>query len=186
MTLNPAQIQTASTPSGDTLLATLQDSANQRHTSCVADLAAEATLSAIQAKLPAAPALDATVSAGTAAIVAGLSSIDGHVDGLEASATSIDGKLIAKATAAGAPSAFTATSSATIKAANANRKLLTIFNQGPGTLYVRNGGGTASAAANSFQLAPQQFAEMPVAQYGALDVTGIFDQAGTAMVQETT
>ncbi len=69
MTMNNAQILTASTPSGDTALDTLQDSVTNRHTSKVADIDARASLVSILAKIIAAPSTEATLAGAATSLV---------------------------------------------------------------------------------------------------------------------
>lgn len=77
---------------------------------------------------------------------------------------------------------FTSTSVATILPENKNRKLLGIYNEGAGTLYVKFG---ANAASNSYtvQLSANTYYETD--RYVGL-ITGLFGAAGTARVTEVT
>ena len=80
-------------------------------------------------------------------------------------------------------STFTSTSSATLKSSNANRKLLTIFNQGAGNLHVLYGSGTASTTNYSVRLSSGAYLE--IEKYTG-QVNAIFATAGTARVTEIT
>ena len=80
-------------------------------------------------------------------------------------------------------SRFTSTSSATLLAANAARKLVAITNEGAGTLYIREGTATASATDYTWVLAATDSINISgVTQ----QLTAIFSSAGTAMVSELT
>ena len=74
---------------------------------------------------------------------------------------------------------FTSTSSAQIAEANANRDLLTVYNEGAGILYVLFGSGTASASNYTTRLYSGDYLE--VERYSG-QVNGIFATAGTARV----
>jgi hypothetical protein len=76
---------------------------------------------------------------------------------------------------------FTSTSSALLRAANTHRQVLTVFNQGPGTLYVLYGEGTASTTNYSVILLPYTALELPFYQG---EVRAIFSSAGTAKITE--
>jgi hypothetical protein len=76
---------------------------------------------------------------------------------------------------------FTSLTSAVIRDANPQRTMLTIFNQGPGALYVLYGPGTVSTTNYSVRLLTDSILELPFYQ-GV--VTGIFDSAGTAKITE--
>jgi len=78
---------------------------------------------------------------------------------------------------------FTSTSSAVLKASNSNRKLLTIFNEGNGTLFILLGSGTASTTNYSLRLSAGDFYELDKYTGG---VNAIFSTAGTARVTEIT
>lgn len=77
----------------------------------------------------------------------------------------------------------TATSSFTLKAANTNRKLLTIYNQGAGTLNILYGTGTVTTANYSVKVFRGYY--LAVDKYTG-QVNGIFEKAGTARVTEIT
>lgn len=76
---------------------------------------------------------------------------------------------------------FISTSSAVLRAANASRNLLTVFNQGPGTLYVVYGVSPASITNYSVRLSPGDYLE--VDKYTG-ELKAIFDSPGTAKVTE--
>lgn len=77
----------------------------------------------------------------------------------------------------------TATSSFTLKAANTNRKLLTIYNQGAGTLNILYGTGTVTTANYSVKVFRGYY--LAVDKYTG-QVNGLFEKAGTARVTEIT
>ena len=77
----------------------------------------------------------------------------------------------------------TATSSFTLKAANTNRKLLTIYNQGAGTLNILYGAGTVTTANYSVKVFRGYY--LAVDKYTG-QVNGLFEKAGTARVTEIT
>jgi hypothetical protein len=87
------------------------------------------------------------------------------------------------ATGQATATSFTSTSSASLKASNSSRKLLTIYNEGAGNLYVLYGNGTASSTNYSVRLAAGDYLE--IEKYTG-DLTGIFATAGTAYVTEIT
>lgn len=76
---------------------------------------------------------------------------------------------------------FTSTSSATVLAANGNRKAFSVYNEGAGTLYLLFGPGTASTSAYNDQIPPGAFR-----LYSDItcQITGIFGSAGTARIGE--
>jgi hypothetical protein len=76
---------------------------------------------------------------------------------------------------------FTSTSSLVLMASNSARKLLTVFNEGLGTLYVLYGAGTASTANYSVRISSGDYLE--IEKYTGT-VTGLFGTAGTARVTE--
>ena len=78
---------------------------------------------------------------------------------------------------------FTSTSSLALMSANSARKLLAVFNEGAGTLYVLYGAGTASTSNYSVRLNSGDYLE--IEKYTGA-VTGIFGTAGTARVTEVT
>ena len=80
-------------------------------------------------------------------------------------------------------SSFTSTTSATLKASNTSRKLLTIYNEGAGNLHVLYGGGTASTTNYSVKLSTGDYLEID--KYTG-DVKAIFASAGTSRVTEIT
>jgi hypothetical protein len=76
---------------------------------------------------------------------------------------------------------FTSTSSLVLMASNSARKLLTVFNEGSGLLYLLYGVGTASITNYSVRVASSDYLE--IEKYTGA-VTGIFGGAGTARVTE--
>ena len=76
---------------------------------------------------------------------------------------------------------FTSTSSALLREANTHRQVLTVFNEGPGTLYVLYGEGTVSTSNYSVILLPYTVLELPFYQG---EVRAIFSGAGTAKITE--
>jgi hypothetical protein len=70
-----------------------------------------------------------------------------------------------------------------LKAANNNRKLLTVFNEGAGNLHILYGVGTASTSNYSVRLSTGEYLE--VDKYVG-QLTAIFASAGTARVTEIT
>ena len=78
---------------------------------------------------------------------------------------------------------FTSLTSLLLMDSNSARKLLTVFNEGPGTLQVLYGAGTASVSNYSVRLSSGDYLE--VEKYTGA-VTGIFGTAGTARVTEVT
>jgi hypothetical protein len=87
------------------------------------------------------------------------------------------------ATGEASVTSFTSTSSATLKGANSQRKVLTIYNEGSGNLHILYGAGTASTTNYSVKLFSGDYLE--INQYVG-QVTGIFASAGTARVTEIT
>lgn len=78
-------------------------------------------------------------------------------------------------------STFTSTTAAEIRPADATRVMLTIYNEGPGTLYVLYGEGTPSATNYSVKMLTDDYLEVPFYQG---QVKGIFASAGTARVTD--
>ena len=78
---------------------------------------------------------------------------------------------------------YSSTTSTTLKASNANRKLLTIYNEGAGNLHILYGNGTASTTNYSVKLATGDYLE--VDKYTG-QLTAIFASAGTARITEIT
>jgi hypothetical protein len=87
------------------------------------------------------------------------------------------------ATGEGTVTSFTSTSSAVLKASNSNRKLLTIFNEGSGTIFILLGSGTASTTNYSLRLLSGDYYELE--KYTG-EVNAIFGSAGTAKITEIT
>jgi hypothetical protein len=86
-------------------------------------------------------------------------------------------------TGEGTVTSFTSTSSAVLKASNSNRKLLTIFNEGNGTIFILLGSGTASTSNYSLRLLAGDYYELE--KYTG-ELNAIFTPAGTAKVTEIT
>ena len=76
---------------------------------------------------------------------------------------------------------FTSTSSLVLMASNSARKLLTVFNEGAGLLYLLYGAGTASITNYSVRINSGDYLE--IEKYTGA-VTGIFGTAGTARATE--
>jgi len=76
---------------------------------------------------------------------------------------------------------FTSTSSLVLMASNSARKLLTVFNEGAGVLYLLYGAGTASITNYSVRINSGDYLE--IEKYTGA-VTGIFGTAGTARATE--
>jgi hypothetical protein len=87
------------------------------------------------------------------------------------------------ATGEGTITSFTSTSSAVLKASNSNRKLLTVFNEGNGTIFILLGSGTASTTNYSLRLLSGDYYELE--KYTG-EVNAIFSAAGTAKITEIT
>jgi hypothetical protein len=125
----------------------------------------------VESKLDTTTGLLTTLSADTALIKADM-----------ANGVSISGSINVGATAS-AVSAFTSVTSAVIGAANANRKLLAIFNEGAGFLYIVYGASAASVTNYSVRLNAGEYLEID--RYSG-EVRAIFGSAGTARVTEVT
>jgi hypothetical protein len=78
-------------------------------------------------------------------------------------------------------SSFTSTSSLSFAAADATRKVLTVFNEGNGTLYIKPGGAAVSSTDYQIRMSPGDYWEVPVAQVG-LQHLGVFVGTGTARI----
>lgn len=76
---------------------------------------------------------------------------------------------------------FTSETSATLREANAERNILVVFNEGPGTLYILYGEGTVSTSNYSVYLLPKSCLELPFYQG---QVNAVFGATGTARVTE--
>jgi hypothetical protein len=87
------------------------------------------------------------------------------------------------ATGEGTITSFTSASSDVLKASNSNRKLLTVFNEGNGTIFILLGSGTASTANYSLRLLAGDYYELE--KYTG-EVNAIFATAGTAKITEIT
>ena len=77
---------------------------------------------------------------------------------------------------------FTSTTSATLVSAVANREVLTVFNEGAGTLFI-NVGSSASTTSYQVRLQSGEYWEAPAGQL-SLQHSAIFGSAGTARVTE--
>jgi hypothetical protein len=157
--------------------------------------AAQATASSLKAQaqiLDSAGSLltyAATGTAGTPAVdvvsVQGVSSgvaiaVSGPVTDTQLRASSIpvsDRGSVGQATV----TTFTSTSSLVLMASNSARKLLTVFNEGAGVLYLLYGAGTASITNYSVRINSGDYLE--IEKYTGA-VTGIFGTAGTARATE--
>jgi hypothetical protein len=94
-----------------------------------------------------------------------------------------DGVAITNKSNTGAePTTFSSVSYATISSSNANRKGLTIFNEGAGLLYVTLGTSTTTSSSYTVRLSAGDYYEVPYGYTGL--VGGIFGTAGTARVTE--
>jgi hypothetical protein len=94
-----------------------------------------------------------------------------------------DGVAVRETSTTGAtPTTFDSTSYATISASNANRKGLTIFNEGAGLLYVTLGTSTTTTSLYTVRLSAGDYYEAPFGYTGL--VGGIFATAGTARVTQ--
>ena len=82
------------------------------------------------------------------------------------------------------PTTFTSTSYGTIAVSNANRKGLTVFNEGAGNLHITIGTATTSTSSYTIRLATGDYYELPYNYTGLIG--GIFATAGTARVTEIT
>ena len=76
---------------------------------------------------------------------------------------------------------FTSEDSAMLREANAERNILVVFNEGPGTLYILYGEGEASTTNYSVSLLPRSCLELPFYQG---QVNAIFLGSGTARITE--
>lgn len=84
----------------------------------------------------------------------------------------------------GTTTSFTSTTSAVLKSANSQRKLLTIFNEGTGTLFILLGGGqTASTSNYTLRILAGDYYELD--KYTG-EVNAIFGSTGTARITEIT
>lgn len=77
---------------------------------------------------------------------------------------------------------FTSTTSATLVSAVASREVLTVYNEGAGTLFI-NVGSSASITSYQVRLLPGDYWEAPAGQQ-SLQHSGIFGSAGTARVTQ--
>ena len=77
-------------------------------------------------------------------------------------------------------SSFTSTASLAFAEVDSNRKVLTVFNEGNGTLYIKPG-SAVSITDYQIRMSPGDYWEVPSAQVG-LQHFGIFASAGTARI----
>ena len=77
-------------------------------------------------------------------------------------------------------SSFTLTSSSSFAGVDSNRKLLTVFNEGNGVLYIKPGSAVSSTD-YQIRMSPGDYWEVPAAQVG-LQHFGIFASVGTARI----
>lgn len=77
---------------------------------------------------------------------------------------------------------FTSITSATLLGENVQRKGFSVYNEGPGTLYLRYGSTAASTTAYTVQIEASAYFEDPHGWVGP--VRAIFGSAGTARVTE--
>ena len=82
------------------------------------------------------------------------------------------------------PTTFTSTTYGTIATANADRKGLTIYNEGSGNLHVTLGTATTSTSSYTVKIIPTAYYEVPYNYTGLIG--GIFATAGTARVTQLT
>lgn len=78
-------------------------------------------------------------------------------------------------------STFASTTAAEIRPRSSTRVVFTIYNEGPGTLYVLYGEGTPSATNYSVKMLTDDYLEVPFYQG---QVKGIFASTGTARVTD--
>lgn len=102
---------------------------------------------------------------------------------IEESVASINQKItkVQGTTGPATSSNFSLITADTLASSNPDRVMLTIFNEGPGTLYLLYGAGTASLSNYSVRLSPSDYLELDkyTGQVGA-----IFASAGNAKVTE--
>jgi hypothetical protein len=122
-----------------------------------------------------------SVTVGNSVTIASLPAISGTVTANAGTGTFIisDRGTTGESTV----SSFTSTSSAVLKASNSNRKLLTVFNEGNGTIFILLGSGTASTTNYSLRLLSGDYYELE--KYTG-EVNAIFAAAGTAKITEIT
>jgi hypothetical protein len=155
---------------------------------------AKAVLDAVAASLVAIASSTDGLEGFTDGVEALLTTISGNTDGLEGLVDGLEGLLAALTNGAqqvldtppstGTPANVTSSaSSVTLKAANASRRGLYIFNDSSANLYVKFG-ATASATSFTVKLTAGAFYEMPAPYYRGV-VDGIWDSAnGSARVTE--
>jgi hypothetical protein len=103
--------------------------------------------------------------------------------GIQSGTVSISNRPDQGATGQGTVASFTSTTSAVLKASNSDRKLLTVFNEGSGTLFILLGSGTASTTNYSLRILSGDYYELE--KYTG-EVNAIFGSAGTARITEIT
>ena len=120
-----------------------------------------------------------TATGGTQSINFNLEAIEALMVTLQADVA--DGLRPPNATTGGTgPTDFTSTSYGTIATASTGRLGCTIFNSGPGNLYVILGTATASTSVFTTRLSAGDYYEVPFNYTGLIG--GIFATAGTAEV----
>ena len=125
--------------------------------------------------------ISGTVTVGNSVTIASLPAISGTVTANAGTGTFVISDK--GTTGEGTATSFTSTSSAVLKASNSNRKLLTIFNEGSGTIFILLGSGTASTTNYSLRLLSGDYYELE--KYTG-EVNAIFGAAGTAKITEIT
>lgn len=119
------------------------------------------------------------LTGGTVSINANLTDIEALLTTLQADVA--DGIRLPNATTGGTGTTdFTSTSYGTIATASTGRLGCTIFNSGPGSLYVILGTATASTSVFTARLNSGDYYEVPFNYTGLIG--GIFATAGTAEV----
>lgn len=102
---------------------------------------------------------------------------------LRASAIAVSGAVTPLQGSNATNTSFTSTTSATLVAANADREVLTVFNEGAGTLFINVGSSSCSTTSYQVRLASGEYWEAPAGQ-SSLAHTAIFGTAGTARVTQ--
>jgi len=122
-----------------------------------------------------------TVTVGNSLTISSLPAISGTVTANAGTGTFVISDK--GTTGEGTVTSLTSTSSAVLKASNPNRKLLTVFNEGSGTLFILLGSGTASTTNYSLRILSGDYYELE--KYTG-EVNAIFGSAGTAKITEIT
>lgn len=131
---------------------------------------------------------DIDVALSTRASAANQTTIIGHVDGIEASLTSIDSKLTSplavsntetRASGATVTSVSGTITSTTLLASNANRRQMIFFNDSSAVLYLKFG-ATASSTSFTVRLDKNQLYEAPNPVYSGI-VDGVWASASGAV-----